>query len=105
MVYALHGYSIGAEQWIHQIHVLREDAFAQGAKLIIFVLPESKTAYNGSMYSSSATAGDVENHINRDTVAWIDAHYRAIPGGSACHFPVAEGRSRIGCKAGGDRAG
>ena len=34
VVYALHGYSIGAEQWSHEIHVPQtiEGAFAQGAK-------------------------------------------------------------------------
>ena len=34
VVYALHGYSIGAEQWSHEIHVPQtiEGAFAEGAK-------------------------------------------------------------------------
>ena len=34
VVYALHGYSIGAEQWTHEIHVPQtiEGAFAQGAQ-------------------------------------------------------------------------
>ena len=55
VVYALHGYSIGAEQWTHEIHVPQtiEGAFAQGSKEMIVVLPDSKTIYNGSMYSSS----------------------------------------------------
>src|SRR4249919_3974471 len=46
VVYALHGYSIGAEQWSHEIHVPQtiEGAFAQGAKEMILVLPDSKTA-------------------------------------------------------------
>src|SRR5579863_1716124 len=53
VVYALHGYSIGAEQWTHEIHVPQtiEGAFAQGARAMIVVLPDSKTLYNGSMYS------------------------------------------------------
>jgi len=44
VVYALHGYSIGAEQWTHEIHVPQtiEGAFAQGAKETIVVLPDSK---------------------------------------------------------------
>ena len=55
VVYALHGYSIGAEQWSQEIHVPQtiEGAFAQGAKEMIVVLPDSKTVHNGSMYSSS----------------------------------------------------
>src|SRR5579859_1329087 len=78
VVYALHGYSIGAEQWTHEIHVPQtiEGAFAQGSKEMIVVLPDSKTAYNGSMYSSSETTGDFEKFIYRDLVAYIDAHYR-----------------------------
>ena len=46
---------------------------------MIVVLPDSKTIYNGSMYSSSATTGDFENFIAHDVVAYIDAHYRTIP--------------------------
>jgi len=81
VVYALHGYSIGAEQWTHEIHVPEtiEGAFALGAKEMIVVLPDSKTLHNGSMYSSSVTTGDFELFIARDLVAYIDAHYRTIP--------------------------
>ena len=76
VVYALHGYSIGAEQWTHEIHVPQtiEGAFAQGAKEMIVVLPDSKTVHNGSMYSSSVTTGDFEQFVAHDLVAYIDAH-------------------------------
>jgi enterochelin esterase-like enzyme len=91
-VYALHGYSIGAEQWSHEIHVPQtlEGAFAQGAHEMIVVLPDSKTRHNGSMYSSSVTTGDFEQFIARDLVNYIDSHYRTIPGGY--------GTTRIGMK-------
>jgi len=81
VVYALHGYSIGAEQWTHEIHVPQtiEGATAQGAKEMIVVLPDSKTVHNGSMYSSSVTTGDFERFVAHDLVAYIDAHYRTIP--------------------------
>ena len=104
VVYALHGYSIGAEQWTHEIHVPQtvEGAFAQGAKEMIVVLPDSKTIYNGSMYSSSATTGDFENFVARDVVAYIDAHYRTIPDrqsrGLVGHSMGGYGASRIGMK-------
>src|SRR5690349_7662200 len=80
VVYALHGYSIGAEQWTQEIHVPQtiEGAFAKGAHEMIVVLPDSKTAHNGSMYSSSVTTGDFENYVARDVVAYIDSHYRTI---------------------------
>lgn len=104
VVYALHGYSIGAEQWTHEIHVPQtiEGAFAQGAKEMIVVLPDSKTVHNGSMYSSSATTGDFENFIAHDLVAYIDSHYRTIPNrtsrGLVGHSMGGYGASRIGMK-------
>jgi enterochelin esterase-like enzyme len=104
VVYALHGYSIGAEQWSHEIHVPQtiEGAFAQGAKEMIVVLPDSKTVYNGSMYSSSVTTGDFENYVAHDVVAYMDAHYRTIPDrksrGLVGHSMGGYGASRIGMK-------
>ena len=104
VVYALHGYSIGAEQWSHEIHVPQtiEGAFAQGAKEMIVVLPDSKTLHNGSMYSSSVTTGDFEQFIAHDLVAYIDAHYRTIPNrlsrGLVGHSMGGYGATRIGMK-------
>ncbi len=104
VVYALHGYSIGAEQWTHEIHVPQtiEGAFAKGSAEMIVVLPDSKTIYNGSMYSSSATTGDFETYVSRDVVAYIDAHYRTIAGrrsrGLVGHSMGGYGATRIGMK-------
>jgi hypothetical protein len=80
VVYALHGYSIGAEQWTQEIHVPQtiEGAFAKGAHEMIVVLPDSKTVHNGSMYSSSVMTGDFENYVARDVVSYVDMHYRTI---------------------------
>lgn len=104
VVYALHGYSIGAEQWSKEIHVPQtiEGAFAQGAREMIVVLPDSKTLHNGSMYSSSVTTGDFENFIARDVVAYVDSHYRSIPNrlsrGLVGHSMGGYGATRIGMK-------
>ncbi|HLY42190.1 MAG TPA: alpha/beta fold hydrolase [Terracidiphilus sp.] len=104
VVYALHGYSIGADQWSHEIHVPQtiEGAFAQGSKEMIVVLPDSKNGYNGSMYSSSETTGDFEKFIYHDLVAYIDAHYRTIPDrqsrGLVGHSMGGYGATRIGMK-------
>lgn len=104
VVYALHGYSIGAEQWSKEIHVPQtiEGAFAQGAQEMIVVLPDSKTVHNGSMYSSSVTTGDFEQYVARDVVAYIDAHYRTIPNrasrGLVGHSMGGYGATRIGMK-------
>jgi S-formylglutathione hydrolase FrmB len=104
VVYALHGYSIGAEQWSKEIHVPQtiEGAFAQGAQKMIVVLPDSKTLHNGSMYSSSVTTGDFEKFIARDVVSYIDSHYRTIPNrlarGLVGHSMGGYGATRIGLK-------
>ena len=104
VIYALHGYSIGAEQWSKEIHVPQtiEGAFALGAKEVIVVLPDSKTIHNGSMYSSSVTTGDFEKFISRDVVSYIDAHYRTIPNrlsrGLVGHSMGGYGATRIGMK-------
>jgi S-formylglutathione hydrolase FrmB len=104
VVYALHGYSIGAEQWSGEIHVPQtiEGAFAQGASEMIVVLPDSKTLHNGSMYSSSVTTGDFEQFISHDLVSYIDAHYRTIPNrlsrGLVGHSMGGYGATRIGMK-------
>jgi enterochelin esterase-like enzyme len=104
VVYGLHGYSIGAEQWSQEIHVPQtlEGAFAKGARELIVVLPDSKTLHLGSMYSSSATTGDFEAYVARDVVAYMDAHYRTIPQrasrGLVGHSMGGYGASRIGMK-------
>jgi enterochelin esterase-like enzyme len=104
VVYALHGYSIGAEQWTHEIHVPQTiaGAFAQGASEMIVVLPDAKTVHNGSMYSSSVTTGDFENFIAHDVVAYVDAHYRTIARrdshGLVGHSMGGYGATRIGMK-------
>lgn len=104
VIYALHGYSIGAEQWTHEIHVPQtiEGAFTLGSQEMIVVLPDSKTIYNGSMYSSSITTGDFEKFIWHDVVSYIDAHYRTIPDrtsrGLVGHSMGGYGASRIGMK-------
>jgi enterochelin esterase-like enzyme len=104
VVYALHGYSIGAEQWTHEIHVPQtiEGAFALGSKEMIVVLPDSRTVHNGSMYSSSVTTGDFENFISHDVVEYIDAHYRTLPNrlsrGLVGHSMGGYGATHIGMK-------
>lgn len=104
VVYALHGYSIGAEQWSKEIHVPQtiEGAFAQGAQEMIVVLPDSKTVHNGSMYSSSVTTGDFERFLSSELVSYIDSHYRSIPKrssrGLVGHSMGGYGATRIGMK-------
>lgn len=50
VVYALHGYPVGAEQWTHDMHMpqIIEGAFANGSREFIVVVPDSKTVHDGS---------------------------------------------------------
>jgi enterochelin esterase-like enzyme len=104
VVYALHGYSIGAAQWSQEIHVPQtiEGAFGKGAREMIVVLPDSKTVHNGSMYSSSVTTGDFETFVARDVVSYIDANYRTLATrtsrGLVGHSMGGYGATRIGMK-------
>lgn len=104
VVYALHGYWIGAEQWMKEIHVPQtiEGAFAKGAGEMIVVLPDSKTIYDGSFYSSSVTVGDFESFVSRDLVSYVDGHYRTLATresrGLAGHSMGGYGTARIGIK-------
>lgn len=104
VVYALHGYWIGAEQWTHEIHAPQtlEGAFAQGAREMIVVLPDARTQHNGSMYSSSVTTGDFESYVAHDVVSYMDDHYRTIPNrrsrGLVGHSMGGYGATRIGMK-------
>lgn len=104
VLYALHGYSIGAEQWMAEIHAPQtvEGAFATGAREMIVVFPDSRTAHNGSMYSSSPTTGDFETFLSRDLVRYIDAHYRTLAQrgsrGLAGHSMGGYGVARIGMR-------
>jgi enterochelin esterase-like enzyme len=69
---------------------------------MIVVLPDSKTLYGGSIYSSSVTVGDFEKFVSHDLVSYIDAHYRTIPDrrarGLAGHSMGGQGTTRIGMK-------
>jgi S-formylglutathione hydrolase FrmB len=104
VVYALHGYSVGAAQWSQEMHMPRsiEGAFGVGTPEMIVVVPDSKTMHNGSMYSSSVTVGDFERFVAHDLVAYIDAHYRTIPQrrsrGLVGHSMGGYGATRIGMK-------
>jgi enterochelin esterase-like enzyme len=104
VLYALHGYSIGAETWTTEIRTPAgiEAAYAAGAREMIVVIPDARTLHNGSMYSSSVTTGDWETFVARDLVAYVDGHYRTIADrasrGLAGHSMGGYGTIRIGMK-------
>src|SRR5438067_12746368 len=69
-------------------------AGAEGAIApMIIVIPNGQDAYLGSFYVNSVTAGNWEDYIARDVVAYVDSHYRTVAG--------AEGRGIAGHSMGG----
>jgi enterochelin esterase-like enzyme len=81
VVYQLHGWLPGAEQWAGMLdfEAGTNRALASGhVREMLVVVPDSLTVFGGSMYSTSVTSGDFEGFIARDLVAYIDSHYRTL---------------------------
>ena len=108
VVYLLHGYTDNDDNWFGAKHIFVDAplaidrAIAAGAREMIVVMPNAYTVYMGSMYSNSAATGDWESFIVNDLVAYVDAHYRTIPGrasrGLSGHSMGGYGTVRIGMK-------
>jgi enterochelin esterase-like enzyme len=105
VVYQLHGWLPGAEQWSGMIDFKAgtDRAIASGnAREMIVVVPDSLTVHGGSMYSTSVTSGDFEGFIARDLVAYVDEHYRTLARresrGLSGHSMGGYGTWRIGMK-------
>jgi enterochelin esterase-like enzyme len=106
VVYLLHGYGGRDDTFTARLAALAESsdrlAAAQGFSSAIVVTPNAFSLHKGSMYSSSPTTGDWERFIAEDLVAYIDGHYRTLPGrmsrGLAGHSMGGYGALRIGMK-------
>lgn len=104
VVYALHGYSIGPEEWIREIHLPQtaEGAFATGTPEMIIVLPSSRNQHNGAFYSNSITTGNFEDFIADELIEYIDRRYRTLARpesrGLVGHSMGGYGAARIGIR-------
>ena len=104
VVVFLHGYTATADAYVRNLDLPQaaDSAIAAGAREMIVVLPDSFTAYSGSMYSSSVTTGDWETYIAGDLIAYVDRHYRTLAQresrGLSGHSMGGYGTVRIGMK-------
>jgi S-formylglutathione hydrolase len=109
VVYFLHGFTdddarwYGFQQhWINLPRIVDSVLLAGGAKEMIIVTPNAYTRYQGSMYSNSVTTGNWEDYVAKELVAYMDVHYRTLPGaasrGLAGHSMGGYGTMRIGQK-------
>lgn len=82
VVYHLHGWLPGAEQWSQMISLEQgaDNAIASGlAREMIVVLPDAQSTFGGAMYSTSVTTGDFEGFVVADLIDFVDSNYRTIP--------------------------
>ena len=104
-VYLLHGDGGSENTFIDQAFALQQSAdrlaAAQGFSEFVVVTPNA-TRVTGSMYPSSAAAGDWERFVADDLVAAIDGRFRTLTHrmsrGIAGHGSGAEAALRIGMK-------
>lgn len=121
-VYLLHGYVLSNSYWTGgaggsivdlaivvgggptvDISAAVDRALERGAgREMIFVMPDARTRYFGSMYSTSVTIGDWERFIAEDLVRYVDRNYRTLARpesrGIAGHSMGGYGALRIGMK-------
>jgi S-formylglutathione hydrolase len=89
VVYLLHGFTdsdakwfgLDGKHWINVPAVLNRamgGASNSDVKELIVVMPNAFNAFQGSMYSSSATIGDWERFVAEELVAFVDKRYRTV---------------------------
>src|ERR1039458_7126645 len=109
VVYFLHGFTDDPDHWWgfikHFVNLpeIFDRVFADGStREVIVAMPNAFTAYQGAMYSNSATTGNWEDFVTGELVDYIDAHYRTIAvvesRGLAGHSMGGYGAMKIGMK-------
>jgi len=109
VIYLLHGFTDDPEHWwgvkqhfVNVPAVMDKYLASSGAREMIVVMPNAFTAWQGSMYSNSATTGDWEAFVSQEMVGYIDGRYRTIADagsrGLAGHSMGGYGTIRIGMK-------
>jgi S-formylglutathione hydrolase len=90
VVYMLHGFTDDVDHWwgvkphFVNLPAVIDQALAGGkTQEMIVVMPNAYTRYQGSMYSTSIATGDWENFVASELVAYVDSHYRTIPGAAS----------------------
>jgi S-formylglutathione hydrolase FrmB len=113
VVYLLHGYLLSNTYWVGTglrnivpgvdlPGAMNKDIASGTGREMIVVMPDARTKYGGSMYSSSVTTGDWESYVADDLVGYVDSHYRTLPDrasrGLAGHSMGGYGTIRIAMK-------
>lgn len=81
-IYLLHGFGDSIQNWTKRINLknILDDLIKSGEiREMIVVMPNGTNAYGGSFYTNSTVAGNWEDYIYKDLVAYVDKNYRTIP--------------------------
>lgn len=81
VVYLLHGFGGGYEPFLRRIAFQKplDSLIARGALTeMIIVIPDANNRLTGAFARNSPVAGNWEDFIAKEVVAYIDAHYRTI---------------------------
>lgn len=81
VVYLLHGFGGGVEQFLKRIQIARPlDSLTALGSLgeMIVVVPDANNTFGGSFFRNSAVTGNWEDFVVRDLVSYMDANYRTI---------------------------
>ncbi|HEX2723161.1 MAG TPA: alpha/beta fold hydrolase [Gemmatimonadaceae bacterium] len=109
VVYLLHGFAAdhrafmkGAYQNLNVRISMDSLIRARAVREMIVVMPNARSAYDGSFYANSVVTGNWEDFIVRDLVGFIDRKYRTIRGrsgrGVAGHSMGGFGALRLGMR-------
>src|SRR5262245_39189305 len=111
-VYLLHGCGATETSWIRgysgfNIGSAMDSLIAVGAaREFIIVMPNARNRVNGSFYTNSTSAGNWDDFVSRDLVAYVDKKYRTIARpesrGLAGHSMGGYGTFAVGMRHAGD---
>ena len=112
VVYLLHGFGGSDRGWIRgykgfSIGPAMDSLVAAGAvREMIVVMPSARTRLGGSFYTNSESAGNWEDFISKELVAYVDGHYRTLARpesrGLAGHSMGGYGTFAVGMRHAGD---
>ena len=112
VVYLLHGFGTTERSWVSgyrgfNIGIAMDSLIGVGAiHAMIVVMPNARTRLGGSFYTNSESAGNWDDFVTRELVAYIDGKYRTLARadsrGLAGHSMGGYGALAIAMRHGGD---
>jgi S-formylglutathione hydrolase len=115
VIYLLHGFGASDRSWQpgskgFNVGAAMDSLVAAGAvREMIVVMPSARTRLGGSFYTNSEAAGNWEDFISKELVAYVDGRYRTLARpesrGLAGHSMGGYGTLAVGMRHAGDEYG